>query len=68
MLERMFLRGDLLPFAWLGMGEEEGEAGLMSGVFYVGCRNDMNLLVVVLGEFLVPAGRPSRLVLLMIGG
>ena len=36
LLERMFLRGDLLPFAWLGIGEEEGEAVLMSGVFYVG--------------------------------
>ena len=36
LLEMMFLRVDLLPFAWLGIGEEEGEAGLISGVFYVG--------------------------------
>ena len=36
LLERMFLRGDLLPFAWLEIREEDGEAGLMSGVFYVG--------------------------------
>ena len=36
LFERMFLRGDLLLFVWLGIGKEEGEAGLMSGVFYVG--------------------------------
>ena len=34
MLERMFLRGDLLPFAWLEIREEEGEAGLMSGILF----------------------------------
>ena len=36
LLERVFLRGDSLSFAWLVIGEEYGEAGLMSGVFYVG--------------------------------
>ena len=35
LLVRVFLGGDLLPFVWLGMGEEEGEAGLMSGVLFV---------------------------------
>ena len=35
LLERMFLGGNLLPFVWLGMGEEEGEAGLKSGIFFV---------------------------------
>ena len=36
LLERVFLRGDLLPFAWLVIGEEYVEAGLMSGAFFVG--------------------------------
>ena len=35
LLERMFLGRDLLPFVWLGMGEEEAEAGLMSGILFV---------------------------------
>ena len=68
MFRRVFLRGDLLPFAWLVIGKEYGEAGLMSGIFYVGYNNDMNLLSFALCEFLVPAGRQSVLVLLMIGG
>ena len=29
------LGGTLLPFVWLGMGEDEGEAGLMSGILFV---------------------------------
>ena len=57
MLERMFLRRDLLPFVWLGMGEEEGEAGLTYGILFV---------FVTLDEFLVPAGEVSGLVLVMI--
>ena len=28
-------RGDLLPFVWMGMGEEAGEAGLVSGILVV---------------------------------
>ena len=27
--------GGLVPFVWLGTGEEEGEAGLMSGILFV---------------------------------
>ena len=29
------LGGGLLPFVWLGMGEEEREAGLMYGILFV---------------------------------
>ena len=35
LLERMFLGGDMLPFVWMGMGEEAGEAGLVSGILVV---------------------------------
>ena len=35
LLERMFLGEIMFPFDWLGMGEEEGEAGLMSGILFV---------------------------------
>ena len=48
--------------------EEDYEAGLVSGVCYVGCRKDMNLLDFLLGEFLLTVGRQLRLVLLVVGG
>ena len=35
LVKRMFLEGDLLPFVWMGMGGEAGEAGLMSGILVV---------------------------------
>ena len=36
LLERMSLRGDFLVFVLYGIGEKEGEVGLLSWVFYVG--------------------------------
>ena len=36
LLDRVIWRGDSLSFAWLVVGEEYGEDGLMSWVFYVG--------------------------------
>ena len=35
LVERMFLGGDLLPFVWMGMREEAGEAGLISEILVV---------------------------------
>ena len=40
----------------------------MSGLFCLGCRKDINLLVVSLGKFLLLAGQQSVLILLMAGG
>ena len=35
LVERMLLGRDLLPFVWLAMGEEVGEASLVSGILVV---------------------------------
>ena len=34
LLERMFMRGDLLPLTWLEIREEERDAGLMVGILF----------------------------------
>ena len=35
LVEGMFFGGNLLPFVWMGIGEEAGEAGLVSGILVV---------------------------------
>ena len=35
LVERMFLREDLLAFGWMGMERETREAGLMTGIWVV---------------------------------
>ena len=63
MVERVFSTGDMLRFTLLVVEETWG-AGLMSGLFCLGCRKDINVLVVSLGKFLLLAGQRSVLVLL----